>query len=138
MNLWWPWDSSHFCLIMKAITGCTPFLMLMLTEIEFETKYDSLKSCDDFLVFDPSTRLQEIQDIHGFGNTIVISILQKYEATLQLDRDTTVREWTRLKQAEKRFGASTVHDLVQIVNTSRPDAYSNINKVVKLSLTLCV
>lgn len=29
-----------------------------------------------------------------------------------------------------------MYDLVQIVNTSNPDAYSNINKVVKLSLTL--
>lgn len=103
---------------------------------EFETRYHSLKSCDDFLVFDPSTWPREIQDIHSFGNTTVSSILQKYEATLQLDRDTTVREWMRLKQAGKRLGASTVHDLVQIVNTSYSDAYSNINKVVKLSLTL--
>lgn len=103
---------------------------------EFETRYHSLKSCDDFLVFDPSTWPREIQDIHSFGNTTVSSILQKYEATLQLDRDTTVREWMRLKQAGKRLGASTVHDLVQIVNTSYSDAYSNINKLVKLSLTL--
>ena len=29
-----------------------------------------------------------------------------------------------------------MYGLVQIVNTSNPDAYSNINKVVKLSLTL--
>lgn len=93
---------------------------------EFETRYHSLKSCDDFLVF----------DIHSFGNTTVRSILQKCEATLQLDRDTSVREWMRLKQAGKRLGASTVHDMVKIVNTSYSDAYSNINKVVKLSLTL--
>lgn len=50
--------------------------------------------------------------------------------------DTTVTEWMRLKQAGKRLGASSVYDLVQMVNTSNPDAHSNINKVVKLSLTL--
>lgn len=55
---------------------------------------------------------------------------------MQLDKDTTVTEWMCLKQAGKCLGASSVYDLVQIVNTSNPDAYSNINKVVKLSLTL--
>ncbi|KAK6329141.1 hypothetical protein J4Q44_G00011190 [Coregonus suidteri] len=69
-----------------------------------------------------------MQDLHSFGNTTVCSILKKYEATLQLDKDTTVTEWMRLKQAGKRLGASSVYDLVQIVNTSNPDAYSNINK----------
>jgi len=103
---------------------------------EFEIRYDSLKSCDHFLVFDPSTWPQEMQDLHSFGNTTVCSILKKYEATLQLDKDTTVTEWMRLKQAGKRLGASSVYDLVQIVNTSNPDDYSNINKMVKLSLTL--
>ncbi|CAM4610200.1 unnamed protein product [Leuciscus chuanchicus] len=87
-------------------------------------------------LFDPSTWPQEMQDLHSFGNATVCSILKKYEATLQLDKDTTVTEWMRLKQAGKRLGASSVYDLVQIVNTSNPDAYSNINKVVKLSLTL--
>lgn len=77
-----------------------------------------------------------MQDLHSFGNTTVCSILKKYEATLQLDKDTTVTEWMCLKQAGKCLGASSVYDLVQIVNTSNPDAYSNINKVVKLSLTL--
>lgn len=103
---------------------------------EFEIRYDSLKSCDHFLVFDPSTWPQEMQDLHSFGNTTVCSILKKYEAILQLDKDTTVTEWMRLKQAGKRLGASSVYDLVQIVNTSNPVAYSYINKVVKLSLTL--
>uniref|UniRef100_A0A8C4ASG7 Uncharacterized protein n=1 Tax=Denticeps clupeoides TaxID=299321 RepID=A0A8C4ASG7_9TELE len=103
---------------------------------EFEIRYDSLKSCDHFLVFDPSTWPQEKQDLHIFGNITVCSILKKYEAILHLDKDTTVTEWMRLKQAGKRLGASSVYDLVQIVNTSNPDAYSNINKVVKLSLTL--
>ncbi len=77
-----------------------------------------------------------MQELHRFGNTTVCSILQQHEATLKLDRDTTVREWMRLKQAGKRLGASSVYDLVQIVNTSSPDDYSNINKLVKLSLTL--
>lgn len=110
-------------------------LLMGLIE-EFETRYDSLKSCDNFLVFDPSTWPQGMQDLHSFGNTTVCSILKKYEAILQLDKDTTVTEWMRLKQAGKRLGASSVYDLVQIVNTSNPDAYCNISKVVRLSLTL--
>ncbi|KAM7388969.1 hypothetical protein PAMP_022970 [Pampus punctatissimus] len=77
-----------------------------------------------------------MQDLHSFGNTTVCSILKKYEAILQLHKDTTVTEWMRLKQAGKRLGASSVYDLVQIVNTSNPDAYSNISKVVRLSPTL--
>ena len=103
---------------------------------EFEFRYDSLKSCDHFLVFDPSTWPQEMQDLHSFGNTTVCSILKKYEGTLQLDKDTSVTEWMRLKQAGRCLRASSVYELVQIVNTSNPDAYSNISKVVKLSLTL--
>lgn len=43
-------------------------LLRRLTE-EFEIRYDSIKSCDPFLVFDPSTWPQEIQDLHHFGNT---------------------------------------------------------------------
>ena len=60
---------------------------------ELEIRYDSLKSCDHFLVFDPSTWPQKMQEPHSFGNTTVCSILKKYEATLQLDKDTTVTEW---------------------------------------------
>lgn len=103
---------------------------------EFEIRYDSLKSCDHFLVFDPSTWPQEIQDLHRFGNTTVCTILQKYEAILHLDKDATMREWMHLKQAGKRLAASSVYDLVQIINTSNPDANTNIIKMVKLSLTL--
>ena len=65
---------------------------------EFEIRYDSLKSCDHFLVFDPSTWPQDMQSLHSFGNIIVCTILQKYEAT-------TVREWMCLKQAGKRLAA---------------------------------
>ena len=65
---------------------------------EFEIRYDSLKSCDHFLVFDPSTWPQEMQDLHSFGNTTVCSILKKYEATLQHDKETTVTEWMHLKK----------------------------------------
>lgn len=77
-----------------------------------------------------------MQVLHTSGNTTVSSILKKYEVTLQLDKDTTVTEWMQLKQAGKCLGVSSVYDLVQIVNTSNPVAYSNINKVVNLSLTL--
>lgn len=66
----------------------------------------------------------------------VCPILQKYMATLQLDRDTNLREWMRLKQAGKRLIASSVYDLLQIMNTSNRDAYSSINKVIKLTFTL--
>ena len=76
-----------------------------------------------------------MQGIHSFGNTTVCNILQKYEATLQLDRDTILREWMRLKQAGKHLAASSVYDLLQIINCN-PDAYSSINTLVKLSLTL--
>jgi len=96
---------------------------------EFEVRYDSLKSSDH------STWPQQMQGIHSFGNTTVCNILQKYEATLQLDRDTILREWMRLKQAGKRLAASSVYDLLQIINCN-PDAYSSINTLVKLSLTL--
>lgn len=77
-----------------------------------------------------------MQVLHSSGNTTVCRILKKYEVTLQLDKDTTVTEWMQLKQAGKCLRASSVYDLVQIVNTSNPSAYSNINKVVNLSLTL--
>lgn len=104
---------------------------------EFETRFDSLKSCDHFLVFDPSTWPQEVQDLHSFGNTTVCNILRNYEAILQLDKDITLTEWMRLKQAAKRLRASSVYDLVQIVNSpSDTDAYSNIKVLVKISLTL--
>ncbi|XP_077354948.1 zinc finger protein 862-like [Festucalex cinctus] len=103
---------------------------------EFESRYNSLKSCDHFLVFDPTTWPQEMQDLHRFGNTTVQSILQKYEVILQLDSEMTVREWMHLKQTGKRLGASSVYDLVRIVNSSNLDMYPNINKLIKLSLTL--
>lgn len=103
---------------------------------EFESRYESLKSCDQFLIFDPSTWPQELQDLHSFGNTTLSNILQKYEASLSVDRDSTVREWMPLKQAGKRLAASSVYDLVNIVKTSNPDSYSNIQKVFLLSLTL--
>lgn len=45
--------------------------------IEDSIRYDSLKSCDHLLVFDPSTWPQGMQDLHGFGNTTVCSVLKK-------------------------------------------------------------
>ena len=36
---------------------------------EFESRYESLKSCDKFRFFYPSTWPQEMQDLHSFGNT---------------------------------------------------------------------
>lgn len=74
-----------------------------------------------------------MQVLHSFGNTTVCNILKKYEVILQLDKDTTVTEWMLLKQAGKHQGASSVYDLVEIVNASNPDAYFHINKVIKLS-----
>lgn len=53
-----------------------------------------------------------------------------------IDRDSSLREWMRLKRAGKRLAASSVHDLVNVVKTSNPDSYSNIQKVLLLSLTL--
>ena len=109
------YDEGHRALtVSNADRDKTNFKLRGLLE-EFEIRYDSLKSCDHFLVFDPSTWPQEMQDIHSFGNTTVCSILKKYEGTLQLDKDTTVSEWMRLKQAGKRLRASSVYDLVQIV-----------------------
>ncbi|CAM4554150.1 unnamed protein product [Leuciscus chuanchicus] len=103
---------------------------------EFECRYESLKSCDQFLIFDPTTWPLEMKDLHSFGNTTLSNILEKYEANLFIDRDSTLREWMRLKQAGKRLAASSVHDLVNVVKTSNPYSYSNIQKVLLLSLTL--
>lgn len=104
---------------------------------EFESRYESLKSCDHFLVFDPSTWPQAMQDLHSFGNTTISDILKRYEAILQLNKDITLTEWMRLKQSAKRLGAYSVYDLVQIVNNpSNLDAYSNIKELVELSLAL--
>ena len=103
---------------------------------EFESRYESLKSCDQFLIFDPSTWPQEIKDLHSFGNTTLSGILQNYEASMSVDRDSTLREWMRLKQSAKRLASSSVYDLVKIVKTSNPETYSNIWKVVLLSLAL--
>lgn len=103
---------------------------------EFDSRYESLKSCDQFLIFDPTTWPQEMKDIHSFGNTTLSNILEKYEASLHVDKDSTLREWMHLKQAGKRLAASSVHELVNVVNTSNPGSYSNIQKVLLLSLTL--
>lgn len=63
---------------------------------------------------------------HGRGKSkipivleTVCSILKKYAATLQLDKDPTVTEWMHLKQ--ENVQELSVYDLVQIVNTSNPD-----------------
>ncbi|GAA6105996.1 zinc finger protein 883-like [Tachysurus ichikawai] len=69
-------------------------------------------------------------------NGAAVNVEVLYEAILPLDRDSTIREWMRLKQAGKRLAASSVYDLVKIVNTSDPDCYCNIYKILKLSLTL--
>ena len=103
---------------------------------EFENRYESLKSCDHFLIFDPTTWPLEMKDLHSFGNTTLGNILEKYEASMSVDRDATLREWMLLKQARKRLAASSVHDLSNVVKTSNPGSYSNILKVLLLSLTL--
>lgn len=103
---------------------------------ELESRYESLKSCDQFLIFDPSTWPQEMKDLHSFGNTTLGGILQNYEASMSVDRESTLREWMRLKQSAKRFASSSVYDLVEIVKTSDPETYSNIWNVILLSLTL--
>lgn len=77
-----------------------------------------------------------MKDLHNFGNTILSNILETYEASMSSDGISTLREWLRLKQAGKRLAASSVHDLVNIVKTSNPGSYSNIQKVLLLSLTL--
>lgn len=58
----------------------------------YEARHYSLKSCDPFLVFHPSTRPQDIQDLHCFGNAMISTILKKYEVILHLDKGTTLRE----------------------------------------------
>lgn len=40
---------------------------------EFESRYESLKSCDQFLIFDSSTWPQEIKDLHSFGSTTLLT-----------------------------------------------------------------
>lgn len=69
MNSWWLLDSSHLCLMVKVTTGHKLFLMLTETkQTYFEIRHSSLKSCDQFLIFDPSTWPQEERDLHSFGN----------------------------------------------------------------------
>lgn len=99
-------------------------------------KADTKKSCNHFLIFDPTTWPLEMKDFHSFGNTTLSGILEKYEASMSVDRDSTLSEWMRLKQAGKRLAASSVHDLVNVAKTSNPGSYSNIHKVLLLSLTL--
>lgn len=55
---------------------------------------------------------------------------------MSVEKDSTLREWMRLKQAGKRLAASSVHNLVNVVKTSNTDSYSNIQRVLFLSLTL--
>ncbi|KAM3867758.1 piwi-like protein 1 [Diretmus argenteus] len=81
-------------------------------------------------------KINEMKDLHSFGNTTLGGILQNYEAIMSVDKDSTLREWMRLKQSAKRLVASSVYDLVNIVKTSNPETYSNIWKVIVLSLTL--
>lgn len=55
---------------------------------------------DNFSVFDPSTWPHEMQDLHCLHKARTSIIIQKYEV-IQLDRYSTQRKWTHLKQAEK-------------------------------------
>ncbi|KAG2462612.1 PEAR1 protein, partial [Polypterus senegalus] len=103
---------------------------------EFKSRYESLKSCDHFLIFDPTTWPLGMKDLHSFGNIILSNILETYEASKSFDRVSTLREWMRLKQAGNHLVASSVHNLVNVVKTSKPGSCSNIQKVLLLSLTL--
>ncbi len=105
---------------MLMLTGQVDLLRALIHE--FENRYLYLKSCDQFLIFDLLTTLS--------------SMLQKYDAIFSVDRDSTLRERMRLKQAGKHLTASFVYDLVNIVKTCNSDSYSNIHKVLLLSLTL--
>lgn len=88
------------------------------------------------IIFDPSTWSQEMQDLHSFGNTTLGNIVQKHEACLSVDRDSTVREWMRLKQAGKHLAASTVTDLLNAAKRTNPCIYTDIQRVLVLSLVL--
>lgn len=77
-----------------------------------------------------------MQDLHSFGNTTLGNIVQKHEACLSVDRDSTVREWMRLKQAGKHLAASTVIDLLNAAKRTNPCIYTDIQRVLVLSLVL--
>ena len=74
-----------------------------------------------------------MKELHSFGNNTIGEILQNYEASMSVDRES---EWMRLKVLAKRLASSSVYDLVNIVRASNPETYSNIWKVILLSLTL--
>lgn len=75
---------------------------------------------------------QEIQDFPRFGRTTMCAILHEYKATLQPDRDSSVREWMRLKEAGKHLAAFSGPNS----KYKQSCCYFNISEVVKLSLTL--
>lgn len=58
-----------------------------------------------------------------------------YDVCLSVDAESALGEWTHLKQAGKPLETGYVHDLVNIIDTSRSDCYSNIQKII-LSLML--
>jgi len=59
-------------------------------------------------------------------------MLQKYGAIISVEADAVLREWMRLKQAGKRLAASSVYDLINIVNTCDANAFLNIHKLLLL------
>lgn len=92
-----------------------------------------LKSYDGFFVFNPSSWLHETQDLHSFGNTTVCSTLQIWGHVSIWERHHCEGMDALKTDTEKHLAASSVYDLVHIVETSCSDAYGN--KLVKLSHT---
>lgn len=79
--------------------------ILKTASIRFQKEKLTIGECkDELMVAIGQFTLLLDGDLHSFGNTTVCSILKKYEATLQLDKDTNVTEWMRLKQAGKTPG----------------------------------
>lgn len=67
------------------------------------------------------------------------NFLQKYEATLQFDRESIGRKWMHWQRGEKKPGkpgTSSVFDFILLANTRSPDFHTKVKRVSQLFLHL--
>lgn len=88
----------------------------------------------DLLISIPVPRISKTFTF--FLNRIHSEIIRKYDVCLSIEVESALGEWTQLKQAGKYLAANFMHDVVNIIDTSRSDCYSNVQKIVLLALML--
>lgn len=121
MNSWWPLESSHFCLMVRATTGHTHYFYFSWCWQEADTFAQQF----NWRVFHLGLRKCKTTVLE----TLMWTILATWQRLHSERMDVLVAGW-------KMLVASYVYDLIKIAIWSNPDCYSNINKVVKMCVSL--